>query len=169
MRFLNQFFGSDKQGKKKLNISKLINSVDINDSIIKIDTYICTVCESGDKMDSLTDPQKVFYYIQNLAREIKKGGFSHFYSNSSADSVNEIYDSLRIIGAYKTANIVLNANDQFPGKAVPKDKSERQKIFEQLQDSTYEFWKELDQKFLSQEEDLNAFNMEFIRKNKDFF
>jgi len=169
MSFLDQIFGSDKQGNKKLNISKLINSDNINESINKIDNYICTVCESGDKLDALTDPQKVFFYIQNLAREIKKGGFSQFYLNSSGDSAHEIYDSLRIIGAYKTANMVMSANDQFPGKAVPKDSSERQKLLEQVQDSANEVWKELDQKFLSQEEDLNAFNIEFIRKNKDFF
>jgi hypothetical protein len=63
----------------------------------------------------------------------------------------------------------MRANDQFPLKAVPKDRSERQKILEQIQETSDEAWKELDQRFLAYEEDLNAFSLEFIRKNKDFF
>ena len=63
----------------------------------------------------------------------------------------------------------MTANDQFPVKAVPKDRSERQKILEQIPDTSNEVWKELDQRFLASEEDLNALNLEFVRKNKNFF
>ena len=55
------------------------------------------------------------------------------------------------------------------GRLVPKDRSERHKIVEQIQDTSNEVWKELDQRFLAYEEDLNAFNLEFVRKNKKFF
>jgi hypothetical protein len=169
MRLLNQLFGSNNQGKKKLNINKLLKAEDIGGSITKLDDYICNQCESGDHMDSLSDPQKIFYYIQCWGRDIKNGGFNQFYRNSSGDFAHETYDSLRIIGAYKIANIIMTANDQFPLKAVPKDRSERQKLLEQIQDTANEVWKELDQKFLANEEELNAVTMEFVRKNKDFF
>jgi len=169
MSFLKFLFGSNNQGKKYFNISKLIKSDDINGSIIKLDDYICNLCEFGDKMDSLSDPQKVFYYIQSFEREINNGGFKQYYYNSSGDFAHETYFSLRIVGAYKTASIIREANDQFPGKAVPKDRSERQKLLEQIQDTSNEIWKELDQQFLAYEDDLNALNMEFVRKNKAFF
>jgi hypothetical protein len=169
MRLLNLLFGSNNQGNKKLNINKLINSDDIKGSIIKIDDYICNLCQFGDNMESLSDPQKIFYYIHCCEREINNGGFKQFYSNSSGDYAHETNYSLKIIGAYKTANIVMRANDQFPYKVVPKDRAERQKILEQMQDTSSEIWKELDERFLAYEEDLNAFNLEFIRKNKAFF
>jgi len=169
MSVLSQLFGSNNQGKKKLSINKLIKSDDINGSIVKLDDYICNLCEFGANMDSLSDPQKLFYYVQNCEREINNGGFKQFYYNSSGDFAHETYYSLRIIGAYKTADILMRANDQFPGKVVPKDRSERQKIIEQIQGTSEGVWKELDQRFLAYEEDLNAFNMEFIRKNKAFF
>ncbi len=169
MRLLNLLFGPNNQGKKKLNINKLINSDDINSSIIKIDDYICSLCEFGENMESLSDPQKIFYYIKNCEREISNGGFKQFYYNSSGDFAHETNYSLKIVGALKTANIVKSANDQFPLKIVPKDRSERQKILEQIQDTSSEVWKELGQRFLTYKEDLNAFNLEFVRKNKNFF
>ena len=169
MRLLNLLFGSNNQGDKKLNINKLINSDDINSSITKMDDYISNLCESGNNLDSLSDPQKIFYYVKSFEREINKGGFRQFYYNSSGAFAHETIYSLKIIGAYKTANIVMRANDQFPGRAVPKDRSERQRIVEQILDTSIEVWKELEQGFLAYEEDLNVFNLEFVRKNKKFF
>jgi hypothetical protein len=169
MRLLNLLFKSNDQGKKRLNINKLINSDDINGSIIKLDDYVCNLCEFGQKMESLSDPQKIFYYIQNCEREINNGGFKQFFYNSSGDFAHETHYSLRIVGAKKTADIVMRANDQFPGRAVPKERSERLKILEQIQEESINVWNELDQRFLAREEDLNAYNLEFIRKNKSFF
>jgi hypothetical protein len=169
MRLINLIFASKIQGDKKININKLINSDDINDSIVRIDDYICGLCESGDKLELLSDPQRIFYYVQNFEREVNNGGFKQFYNNASGAFAHETTYSLKIIGAYKTAKIVMQANDEFPGRHVPKDRSERQKIVEQIQDSSNEVWKELDQRFLEHEEDLNAYNLEFVRKNKKFF
>jgi hypothetical protein len=169
MRLLNLLFETSNPGKKKLNINKLLNADDINSSIIKLDDYVCNLCEYGHNMGSLSDPQKIFYCIQNCEREINNGGFKQFYYNSSGDFAHETYYSLRIVGALKTAEILRTANDQFPGRAVPKDRSERQKILDQMDDSLNEVWKDLDQRFLSCEEDLNTVNLEFIRKNKNFF
>jgi hypothetical protein len=169
MRLINLFLESNNQGKKRLNINKLINSDDINGSIVKVDDYVCNLCEFGVKLDLLSDPQKIFYYIQSCRRELNSGGFSQFYYNPSGDFAHETYYSLRITGAYKTADIVRRANDQFPVRVVPKDRSERQKILEQIHDSSNEVWKDLDQRFLAYEEDLNTFNFEFIKKNKHFF
>jgi hypothetical protein len=169
MRLVNLLFGSDKPGNIRLNINKLINSGDIKDCISKIDDHITNLCESGDKMESLSDPQKIFYYVQNCKKEINKGGFKQFYSNSSGDFAHETRYSLKIVGAIKSAGIVLKANDLFPFKVVPKDRSERQKIVERISETSNEVWKELDQRFLASEENLDVLNLEFVKKNKNFF
>lgn len=169
MNLKSLLFGSNNPGNKTLNIKKLINSDDINGSIIKLDDFICKLCGYGENLNSLSDPQKIFYYIQNLEKEINNGGFKLFYRNSSGDFAKETYSSLRIIGAYKTASILLKANDQFPDKTVPKNRSERQQAIDQILDTSDEIWKALDQRFLAHEENLNSLNMEFIKKNKDFF
>jgi hypothetical protein len=169
MRLVNLLFGSNHPGNARLSINKLINSGDSNDSITRIDDYICNLCQSGDNMDSLSDPQKIFFHVQNCKREIYKGGFRQFYNGSSGDYAHETSYSLKIVGAIKSAKIVMRANDQFPLKAVPKNRSERQKILEQISETSNEVWKELDQQFIDSEEDLTALNLEFVRKNKNFF
>jgi hypothetical protein len=169
MRLINLLFGSNNSGNIKLNISKLINSDDLIGSIARIDEFISNLCESGKHMESLTDPQKIFYYVQNCKREIHSGGFKQFYINSSGDYAQETSYSLKIIGAIRSAKIVIRANEQFPLKSVPKDRSERQKIIEHISEKSSQVWKELDQQFIDSEEDLNALNLEFVRKNKHFF
>jgi len=174
MSIFKKLFGgfekADKDsGNKKPDIDKLLNSENINGSIIELDNYIAALCGYGVNMDLLTDPQKNFYYNQNLEREINNGGFNQFYLNSSGDFAPETIDSLRLIGANKTAMIVERANNQFPDKKIPKDRAARQEILAQIEDKANEIWEELDQKFFAYEDDLNSLNIDYVRKNRNEF
>ena len=171
--FKKLFGGSEKavnsRENKKPDIEKLLSSEDINGSIIEFDNYIGELCSYGYKMETLTEQQKQFYYNQCLEREINNGGFKQYFYNSGGDFANSTIQSLLIIGANKTADILQKAIDQFPNGNVPNHITERQELSEQMQKETFHVWEELDQKFFSYEDDLNTLNMEFIRKNKDGF
>jgi len=174
MSIFKKLFGSsdkaDKEsGNKKPDIDKLLNSDNINNSIIELDNYISAFCDYGDSIEKLNDYQKNFFYNQTLEREINNGGFNQFYFNSSGDFAHEIIVSLKAIGANKTAMIVETANNQFPNKIVPKDRATRQEILLQIENKVDENWEELDQKFFAYEDDLNSLNMDYIRKNKSEF
>ena len=134
---------------KKIDLEKLLSSGDINDSIIELDNYIGELCSYGDEMDKLTEQQKQFYYNQCLEREINNGGFNQYFFNSSGDYAHKTIQSLLTIGANKTADILQKAIDQFPKRNVPEDRTERQKILEQIQVTANLFWEELDQKFFT--------------------
>ena len=166
MNFLKKLFGKANKTEQKPDIEKLINSEDINGSIIELDDYIVSLCEYGDRLDKLNDFQKVFYYNQYLEKEVNNGGFNQFYFNSSGNYAHEIIDSLKTIGADKTAEIVKKANEQFPDSNVPKDRIERQDVLEQIEETADEIWDELDQKFYAYEDDLNSLNMAYIKNNK---
>jgi len=156
-------------GNKEPDIDRLINSADSNASIIELDDYVSELCEYGERLDLGTEPQKNFYYNQNLEREVNNGGFYQYYYNSSGDFAHETIDSLKAIGANKTAEIVKIANDQFPEMKVPKDRVERQNILDQIKEKADEIWEELTQKFFKYEDDLNSLNMNYIKKNiRDF-
>ena len=110
MSIFKKLFGSsDKSGEnsesKKLDLDKLLASDDINSSIIELDNYIGDLCSYGDEMDKLTEQQKQFYYNQCLEREINNGGFNQYFRNSSGDFSQKTIQSLRTIGANKTADI----------------------------------------------------------------
>lgn len=163
---------SGKIDADKININELLKAQDPkekNTSIIELDNHICKLCAWGDELSKLNNGQKVFYYNQELEREINNGGFNHFYFNSSGNYANEVIDSLVAIGANKTAEIVRNANNQFPNGKVPKDRDERQKALEQIKEKANEVWENLDQDFYKYEEDLNTLNLEFVKKYIDDF
>jgi hypothetical protein len=104
-----------------------------------------------------------------LEREINNGGFNQYFFNSSGDFAHKTVQSLQTIGANKTADILQKAIDQFPNSNVPEDRTERQEILEQIQETADVVWEDLDQKFFSYEDDLNTLNIEFVRKNRDKF
>ena len=171
--FKKIFGGSDNSDKKSsdqnLDIERLLSATDKNKSIIEIDNFICKLCVWGDELDRLTEPQKNFYFNQELEREVNNGGFNQYFSNSSGEFAHKTILSLKLIGADKTADILQNAIDQFPDKSVPKDRDERQEILEKIQENANEIWDKLDQKFFAYEDDLNSLIIEYVRQNKDKF
>jgi len=171
--FKKIFGGSDnsdkKSGDQKLDIERLISATDKNKSIIEIDNFICKLCVWGNELDKLTEPQKNFYYNQELEREVNNGGFNLYFDNSPGGYAHETILSLKLIGADKTADILQSAIDQFPDKSVPKDRDERQEILEKIQENADAIWDKLDKKFYTYEDDLNSLNIEYVRQNKNKF
>ena len=151
------------------NLNNLLNSEDTNGSIIELDNFISELCDYGDDFSKLTEEQKLFYLNQNLEREINNGGFNQFFSNSAGDNSHETIVSLKAVGAYKTADILQKAIDQFPGSKVPKDMDERTEILEQIEVAADGVWSELDEQFYEYEDDLNTLNLAYVKEHKDFF
>ena len=171
MSLFKKLFGSDSKNKAddKPDIDALMISPDTSNAIIEIDNYICKFCSYGEKLDLLTEPQKTFYFNQNLEREVNNGGFNQYFYNSSGDFAHETLISLRSIGANKTADILQQSIDQFPNSVAPKDRSERQNILEQIEDKSNEVWEDLNQKFFLYEDNLHDLNIEYIKQNRSSF
>lgn len=151
------------------NLDQLLNSENIDSIIMSLDEFICEVSQYGDDIDHLNEAQKIFFFNQNLEREINNGGFNQYFWNSSGDFAHETVDSLKAIGAVKTAAILQQAIAQFPDGNVPKNRDERNEIEEQIEEDANEIWNELDQQFYQYEEDLNLLNLHFIRANQHLF
>jgi len=171
MNFLKKLFGGDNknQGDNKLDIGAVLTSPDTNNAIIEIDNYVCKLCSYGDTLDRLTEPQKNFYFNQNLEREINNGGFNQYFYNSSGDFAHDTIISLQTIEANKTADILLQAIEQFPNSTVPKDRAKRQEALDQIEDTVNEVWEQLDQVFYKYEDDLNELNLQYIKQNRSSF
>jgi len=164
----NQINKNDNQFKK-IDFQKLIQGENINDIIIEIDNYICTLCEWGDEMGNLSNAQKFFYYNQNLEREINNGGFSQYFFNSTGDYAHETVDSLIAINANHTAKILKKAIAQFPENKVPKNSNLREEIIEKIEEEANIMWEELENDFFKYEDNLNELNLKFVKENLNSF
>ena len=174
MSIFKRLFGKISKPKdikqpKDIDIEKLLVSEDINGSIIELDNFLGELCSYGNDLDKLTEQQKNFYFNQNLEREINNGGFNQFFFNSAGDFAHETVNSLAVVGANKTAEILKKAIAQFPDHKVPSDRNNRQEILSQIEEDAKDIWEELDQKFFIYEDNLNDLNLEYVRKNKDKF
>jgi len=168
--FKKLFGGNNKdQGGKRPDIDTLLSSPETTNAIIEIDTFICKLCSYGETLDRLTEPQRNFYFNQNLEKEINNGGFNQYFTNSSGDFAHETIASLKSIGANKTAELLQQAINQFPNYNVPKDKAKRQEILDIIETSANEVWDELDNAFYKYEDNLYDLNIAYLKQNRSFF
>jgi hypothetical protein len=147
----------------------LLKSDDINASIIELDNFISELCEYGNDVTALSEPQRSFFFNQNFEREINNGGFSQYFFNSSGVNAHETVVSLKEIGALKTAQILQQAIDQFPDRQVPSDEEERRRVIDAIEEKSNKTWDELDDQFYEYADDLSALNFEFVKKHRDSF
>ena len=171
MNLLKKLFGiSDKKRNSfDINLNNLLESQNINKSIVELDNFICKLCDYGGKMEKLSEPQKVFFYNQTLEREVNNGGFNQYFFNSSGDFSHQTIKSLQTIGAKITADILQKAINQFPDKKTPENQMERRVILEQIEQIANVNWEKHEQRFFEYKDDLNMLNIEFVRQNKENF
>jgi hypothetical protein len=155
--------------KKIANLDSLLSANNLNDSIIELDNFVSTLCSWGDEPEALNETQRTFYYNQNLEREVNNGGFKLYFMNSSGEFAHETVQSLKAIGAKHTAFILQSAIDEFPGKQVPRNRVERIRTIEGIENRTRGKWSELEQLFAEYKDDLNLLNIEFIRNHRTDF
>lgn len=151
------------------NLETLLSLDNTNKSIIELDNFIGDLCAYGDNMDKLTEPQKQFYYNQCLERQINNGGFNQYFANSSGGFAHQTVQSLILIGAIATAQILQKAIDQFPDNKVPQDRNKRIELVEQMEVTSNDVWEELEEKFFEYEDNLNMLNLSFVKQYKSDF
>ena len=124
-----------------------------NDAIIALSEAISHKCSYGDKLEALSDAEKVFYYNQIFEMEVNNGGFDQYFFNTNDEYTSETIRSLRLIGAENTASILQ--------EAATIDRSK------ELLDVNG--FSDLEERFYRYEDDLNSLNLKFVEANKAEF
>lgn len=113
--------------------------------------------------------RQAIYMIWLLEGEVNNGGYNQFYYNSSGQFYKHLPDALRLVGAYKFADLTQKANDTY--------EKENEKITKHLDGTSEGFSKsyennplnDFDTKFYNLEEDLQQIQINYIKKNKKDF
>lgn len=115
---------------------------------------IAEKCDYGTKLDKLSQEERVFYIVQTLDTELNCGGFWQYLFNTEKEIFTGTIDSLRELGAEKTATLCQNAFDAFDEK-LPTSRLGRMKYLDKLgMDRFYELVLEFDNAFFHNEENL---------------
>ena len=91
--------------------------------------------------------------IEELEAEVNNGGFDQFFFNFAGNRTAETIEALKIIGAFKTSEIVTRAANKFPSGMPPTEWFERQNILEQVSPESDAFEHE-DKAFYEYQDDL---------------
>jgi hypothetical protein len=84
--------------------------------------------------ESLPTGAKRILRIQELVAEVNNGSFHGYFCNDSGENAHEAYEDLLQIGAAGTADLAKRAMSVFPDERVPKDRSERVDLLEEVED-----------------------------------
>jgi hypothetical protein len=114
----------------------------------------------------LTKPQLYYLTLFWLDAEVKNGGFTQFYFNSSGDLAPQAVKAARAVGATELAGIIQQANALF-GKNGPDP--DRDKRMDQLSGIDLEGLEELDSRFYKSAEHLNQILPQYVASNSEVF
>jgi hypothetical protein len=145
-----------------------LTAEDLNDSVIKIFSYVTSLYPEDKLVEKLSLPQRNFYFNQIWEMEVNGGGINQYFFNSSGKYAHQTVEALKAVGAEANAKILQEAIGKFPDKTVPQDDGKRQDVLEVIEDNDDEAFEELDRKFYEYPEDLNALNIEYIKKQNFF-
>ncbi|RYZ54095.1 MAG: DUF4375 domain-containing protein [Sphingobacteriales bacterium] len=154
---------------KKPAIDSLLNSNDTDSAANELYHYILDLCSHGDQLSRLTEPQRNFFYIQELQRGAYDRDFRHYFNNPSGRFAHEALAALDMIGAEMTAGIVSFAMSCFPNERVPKDDEERRRQLEDMNKADNDVLRRMTQTLYERPEDLNELCMEYVRENTGDF
>ena len=115
--------------------------------------------------------RQAIYMIWALEAEVNNGGYNQFYFNSSGQFYKHLPEALRLVGAYKFADLTQRANDTFEkeNEQITKEQDGTLEGFSKsyednpLNDFDDEFYE------LYQSEKLQQIQVDYIRNNKKEF
>ena len=157
------------QTQVKIDIDKILKIEDETTAIIELDTKLNEISNYGEEIERLTESQRIVLIVENLEREINNGGFNQFFFNSSGDFTHETVMALKTIKAFKAADIVSKSISVWPNQKVPKDRTKRQEVLEQIEDQANNVWNQCNEDFYKYEDKIVKLLIDFVKANKADF
>ncbi len=114
-------------------------------------------------------PQKVFSAIWAVESEVNNGGFSQYFSNSSAESASFVAEALETIGAPKTADICKRAIAAAFPAGLPRAPEAIRLFAADFPDEILEKLEPLDQEFFAYPHSLTDLLFAYVSEHPDEF
>ena len=114
---------------------------------IQVHHHLFQKYSESDIPTALTPAERIVFLINIFLGDVENGGFEQFFSNSAGNYAAEVLSACQTIGAVPAAKLLKKAIAQFPRKYVPTDWEARLSLMDNLPESSYDTWSELDNLF----------------------
>ena len=152
-----------KSKKVTNNVDKILAIEDKGDAALALFDILPETVEEGN------DFQKNVLLALTLDGEVRNGGFSQYFFNSSGAYVSEALVALEKINATNTLQLLKQAIQHFPKSPIPKDTGDRRDLMDELPEEIYEEWDAIDTQFYDSKESIDELVIEYVKKNKSKF
>ena len=140
------------------------------DKFEKLARLATTVFERAEAngFESLAGPERVLFSVWSATGQIENGGFDQFFFNSSGDYALEAVSAFRAIGATAKADVIEHAVNLFPDSAPPRDRDERQRALDAIQNEVGDdVFERLDNAYYAVREDVDAMLAAYVDAHAD--
>jgi len=154
--------------KKKKNMDEIWNITDKMEFVMVMYSRISKKCKDGEKIESLTMEEKIFYVCKSFEKAINNGSFIDYLRSEKGTYANDLEKYFKAIGAYRTADICKKATEAF-GREIPRDDLERDDF---LDDITWEMevtLKECEENFFDYKDDLEKLYQNYALAHRGSF
>jgi hypothetical protein len=115
---------------------------------------------------ALNEPQLYYLTLYWLDAEVRNGGFTQYYFNSSSDLAEHAVEAARVVGARKLADIIAKANRLFGKDGPSPDRDER---MDQLSAIELGKLEALDKRYYACDERLSEILPRFVAEHAESF
>ena len=117
---------------------------------------------SSERWDEMSEQDRVLVTLWGLLANVNNGGFHQYFYNSSGDQAHYAEAALRRIGAERIAGIVARATSIFGTGGVPRDRTLRQTVLEQVEDACEDLLEACDREFQACRDDVSALAEKYV-------
>jgi hypothetical protein len=120
-------------------------------------------------VERLSPEERHFVAVWSLEKAVYAGGFAGYFLDHSGDDAVVAPQALRSIGAEATAGIVEQAIRPFGQDGVATDHTKRREQVQRFSPEIHAYWRGLDQKFVSDPDDLSRLLQSYLAANEARF
>ena len=157
-----------KYGKSIKEVISKIGTIENTFLIPNID-WLINLKETKNGLNSLNQPERYFYVLSGLLREVNNGGFGQFFFNSTDRLAYDLIPALQAIGSKKVILIAEKAMNIF-GKPNSLEENERCEYLGSISNNFEDsLWEKCDSDFFECTEYLDDMLIDYVKNNIDNF
>ena len=125
--------------------------------------------EQKQGLGSFSTPERYFYIIEGMMREVNNGGFSQFFFNSTGQLADVLVSALEAINSLEAKKNARKAVDILGTPSSLEDNTRVQHLGKITNDFEQDLWEECDNAFYNLSEPLDTLMLDYVEKNINEF
>lgn len=118
---------------------------------------------------ALTQPQRRYSAVKALDLEVRNGGFSQYFFNSSGDEWKSALAALEAMGSKERLELLQQALSKFDKSSPSESRNRRMEQLAKIESGNESVFRDLETRYYKSSENLDVLMLRYVLKNPDAF